>query len=162
MVFHSSRLRTLPPQLRLDTLDLEDGQYEALRFILSGHLLDCEEAMYWQFVVDAIYSRPHQGQYAEEFLRKGLKVCLDRIEQNRKGFYHRHHGTWLMLRSCARSSLVLLAAIRCESLAALLPRNWRDAVEEVTMMLDAWKQESMDVCEMLGILQTLLGTRSSS
>ncbi len=137
-------------------------QHDVLRFILNGHLFDCQEAMYWQFIVDAVHGRLRQGYYAEQFLRKGLQVCVDRIRQNRKGFNHRHHGTWLMLRSCTRSAFVLLAVVRYHELAVHLPMDWKEAVADVTRMLQLWKDESTDICEMLGVLQTLLGTRTSS
>lgn len=152
------RLRSLPKQLQLGVAESANDKHEALRFVLNGHLLDCQEAMYWQFVTDATHGRPRRGINAESFLRKGLKVCVDRIWQNRKGFYHRHHGTWLMLRSCARSAFVLLAAVRCDGLAPYLPMGWNEAVVDVARMLRLWKDESPDVYEMLNILETLLGT----
>lgn len=155
---HRLRLRSLPKQLELGVAESDNEQHEALRFILNGHLLDCQEAMYWQFVADAAHGRPRRGLNAELFLHKGLKVCVDRIRQNRKGFYHRHHGTWLMLRSCARSAFVLLAAERCEDLAPCLPMGWEEDVMDVARMLGLWKDESPDVCEMLNILEALLGT----
>lgn len=155
------RLRSLPKQLELGVTESDKEQHEALRFILNGHLLDCQEAMYWQFMADATHGRLRHGPNAELFLRKGLKVCVDRIWQNRKGFYHRHHGTWLMLRSCTRSAFVLLAAVRCADLAPYLPIGWEEAVVDVVRMLRLWKDESTDICEMLNILETLLGTRTN-
>ncbi len=155
------RLRSLPEPLDLGATHSDKEQHEALRFILNGHLLDCQEVMYWQFLDDTVHGRLHRGYSTELFLRKGLKVCVDRVQQNRKGFYYRHHGTWLMLRSCARSSFVLLAAARCVELAPYLPTNWEEAVVDVAKMLRLWKHESADVCEMLRILETLLGTCTS-
>jgi hypothetical protein len=155
------RLRSLPTPLELGGPDSDREQHEALRFILNGHLLDCQEVMYWRFVVDAVHGRLRHGTNAELFLRKGLKVCVDRIRQNRKGFHHRHHGTWLMLRSCTRSSFVLLAAVRCADLAPYLPMGWEEAVIDVARMLRLWKDESADINEMLSILETLLGTGTS-
>ena len=113
--------------------------------------------MYWQYVVDAVHGRLH-GPNAELFLRKGLKVCVDRIQQNRKGFCHRHHGTWLMLRSCSRSAFVLMAAARCPELGLYLPMGWENAVMEVKKMLDLWKDESRDVSQVSAYLETLLGS----
>lgn len=155
------RLRSLPKQLQLGVTESDNKQHEALRFILNGHLIDCQEAMYWQYMVDAAHGRLRRGLNAELFLRKGLKACVDRIWQNREGFYHRHHGTWLMLRSCARSAFVLLAAVRCEGLAPYMPAGWDEAVADVARMLRLWKDESPDVYEMLNILETLLGTRTT-
>lgn len=114
--------------------------------------------MYWPFVVDAIHGRLRSAT-AESFARKGLAVCVERIMKNENGFFHRHHGTWLMLRSCTRSALVLLAAARSPGLSSLLPADWEVAVYKVTVMLDFWKDESHDVMDRLHIVQKL---RSSS
>jgi hypothetical protein len=154
------RLRSLPKPLELGISDSEREQHGALRFILNGHFLDCQEVMYWQYVVDAVHGRLH-GPNAELFLRKGLKVCVDRIQQNRTGFCHRHHGTWLMLRSCTRSAFVLLAAARCPDLALYLPMGWEGVVMEVKKMLELWKDESKDVSQVLGYLETLLGASNA-
>ena len=112
--------------------------------------------MYWHFVVDAVHGRARSGSH-ESFVRKGLQVCVQRVEINEKGFYHRHHGTWLMLRSCTRSALVLLAAARCAELVALMPEGWEAAVAKVMTMLGFWKEESRDVMDRLQVLETLVG-----
>jgi hypothetical protein len=141
--------------LNLDTADEEDSGCAALKFILNGHLLDCYEMMYWPFVVDAVHSRL-RGEAAHAFARKGLLVCVQRIQKNESGFYHRHHGTWLMLRSCTRSALVLLGAARSPGLTDLLPPDWQQAIHKVTNMLSYWKDESRDVLDRLQILEKLL------
>ena len=148
------RLASLPETLALGVVNPDTEQYEPFRFILSGHFLDCQETMYWHFVVEGIHGRVSSGN--EHFVQKGLKVCVDRIQQNKTGFYHRHHGTWLMLRSCTRSALVLLAAGRCVELAGFLSLGWKEAVLDVTRMLAFWKDESGDILEMLNVLQILL------
>lgn len=141
--------------LRLNVTNDKSKDYAALRFILNGHLLDCYEMMYWPFVVDAVHGRLH-GDVTREFARKGFEVCVKRIQKNESGFYHRHHGTWLMLRSCMRSALVLLGAVRSPELSALLPTEWESAVYKVTAMLRFWKDESREVQDRLDILETLL------
>lgn len=118
--------------------------------------------MYWPFVADAVHGKLRRGRRAEEFLRAGLQVCMERIVENRKGFYHRHHGTWLMIRSCSRSSFVLLAAVQCADVAPHVPMGWKDAVMDVAEMLRLWKDESTDVYEMLDILENLLSKHSAS
>ena len=67
-----------------------------------------------------------------------------------------------MIRSCARSALVLLAAVRRVELASFLPLGWEEAVLDVARMLDFWKNESRDVSEMLNILRTLLETEDTA
>ena len=150
-----SRLQSLPAALSLETTNPEHKQYAALRFILNGHLFDCKEMMYWNFVIDAVHGQL-RGNSTEAFVRKGLLVCVQRVEINENGFYHRHHGTWLMLRSCTRSALVLLAAARCPELAPLMPEVWEEAIAKVMTMLSFWKDESKDVMDRLQILEKLV------
>ena len=152
------RLRSLPEALAPDADNPYTDQYEPFRFILSGHFLDCQETMYWHFLVEAIHSRGDRT--SNSFLHKALKVCVDRIQQNRTGFYHRHHGTWLMLRSCARSAIVLLAAERSVNLVCFLPMGWEGAVLDVTRMLEFWKNESNDIMGLFNIVQALLQARA--
>lgn len=171
-------LGSLPPPLELTTANdgKEDNgreQNEAFRFVLNGHLLDCQEIMYWPFVVDAVHGRSSKSSsysaagrhHVTSFLKKGLRVCVDRIRQSRQGFRHRHHGTWLMLRSSTRSALVLLAVARCPSLATqvpgqahCLPSGWDDRVADVADMLQLWQDESSDVQAMLTAVEALLRT----
>ncbi|KAL2865315.1 uncharacterized protein BJX67DRAFT_389519 [Aspergillus lucknowensis] len=152
-----SWLRSLPEMLALDIPDLQDTEHEALRFILSGHFLDCQEMMYWYFVENAVHYGRIPSATAETYVRKGLRVCVERIQQNRKGFYYRHHGTWLMLRSCARSAFVLLAALRRPELASMLPGDWEESIIDVARMLEFWKDECRDVQEKYEILDALFG-----
>ena len=92
----------------------------------------------------------------DSFARKALVICVERIEKNEPGFFYRHHGTWLMLRSCTRSAFVLLAAARLEKLTLLMPDRWRQAVEKVMEMLRFWRRESRDVEDRLRLVETLL------
>ena len=145
-------LDSLPPTLRLD-----DGNNDnaALKFVLKGHLLDCYEMMYWPFVVDAVHLKPLSAT-AEAFARKALQICVERIKKNESGFYHRHHGTWLMLRSCTRSALVLIAATRSPLLSSFLPTDWEPSVYKVMDMLKHWKDDSRDVLDRLQIIEKLM------
>ncbi|KAH8690338.1 hypothetical protein BGW36DRAFT_307812 [Talaromyces proteolyticus] len=144
-------LHSLPEPLAFNCGDSGKEQDDALRFILNGHFLDCQETVYWQFIVNIVHGSPYR-ESDQVYLRKGLKVCVDRIQQNRQGFFYRHHGTWLMLRSCTRSAFVLLAAVRYTDLKPFLPVGWKEAVLDVTRMLWFWKDESRDIYEMLTIL----------
>lgn len=154
-----SRLESLPVSLNLDTAfqDVSDGDdcNSALSFILNGHLIDCYEMMYWPFVVDAIHGTLPPDENSEDFALKGFRVCVRRIEKNEGGFYYRHHGTWLMLRSCTRSALVLTGAARL-GLTTLLPAEWKAAVEKVMQMLQYWKDEAKDVADSLEVLEGLM------
>jgi hypothetical protein len=151
------RQDSLPPALKLDlsgSLD-KSKEHSSLTFILGGHLLDCYEMMYWPSIVDGIHGRLRTGEH-EIYARKALQVCVQRIDQNESGFFHRHHGTWLMLRSCTRSALVLLGAVRSAQLSPLLPNNWERSIPKVVAMLNFWKDESRDVMDRLHIIQALM------
>ncbi|OBT38945.1 hypothetical protein VE00_10489 [Pseudogymnoascus sp. WSF 3629] len=148
-------LQSLPTALSIETVNPEHKRNASLCFILQGHLLDCKEMMYWHSIVDAVHGR-QGGSATELFVRKGLLVCVQRVQINEEGFYHRHHGTWLMLRSCTRSALVLLAAARCPELVPTLPAGWEEAVLKVMGMLSFWKEESIDVLDKLCILERLV------
>ena len=157
-------IRSLPQALDLDSPSVgEEGElHHSLKFILKGHLLDCYEMMYWPFIVVAVnYDTPGRTSTIskgtmDSFVHKALVVCVERIEKNEQGFFYRHHGTWLMLRSCTRSAFVLLAAARLDKLALLLPERWRQAVEKVIEMLRFWRRESRDVEDRLRLVEMLL------
>lgn len=82
-------------------------------------------------------------------------MCIQRIDKNENGFCKRHHGTWLMIRSCTRSALVLVAASRA-GLTTLLPSGWETSVSKVIDMLRYWKGEAQDVPDRLDILENLM------
>ena len=143
---------SLPSILNLDG---PDSEYDLLQFILRGHLSKCQEVIYWPFLLECVGSS-HRDPTADLYVSRALQNCVDRINNNKAGFYHRHHGTWLLLRACSRASLQLLAANRCGQVADLLPQGWRAAVHESIDMLAFWADESFDAKECLSVLQELL------
>lgn len=148
---------SLPQPLKLNiSADETNDEHAALRFVLNGHLIDCYEMMYWPFIVESIYGRVDNDATSNFFLKKGLELCVRRIEENESGFKHRHHGTWLMLRSCTRSTLVLLSAARSKNLTSFLPRGWESEVRKVIEMLRHWKDEAMDAGDRLLILEEMM------
>lgn len=145
MLYKLSRVESLPQNLRLDQpreVELDD-QSAHLRFILNGHLLDCYEMMYWSFMVDAVHRTSLEDADAMVFARKGFQTSVQRIDDNESGFRGRHHGTWLMLRTCTRSALVLIAAERA-GLGNMLPAQWRASVTKVQGLLHYWQDEAVD------------------
>ncbi|KAF2822051.1 hypothetical protein CC86DRAFT_358042 [Ophiobolus disseminans] len=124
------------------------------RFILSGHLLDCLEMIYWPFCEGAILGNLTSDLDCNILADRGFEICVQRIEENEPGFYFRHHGTWLMLRSCTRSALVLVIAAH-SGLGQKMPARWREAVEKVIHLLNYWKEEVADVEDRLEVLQSL-------
>jgi hypothetical protein len=149
------RIHSLPPALRLNSNEHDLVECDVLKLILTGHLLDCYEVMYWPFVVEAVNGKSRGGD-TDTFVKKGLRMCVERIHKNESGFYHRHHGIWLTLRSCTRSALVLLAARNSPELCLSMPPDWETAIEKVMAMLRFWQTESRDARDRLNILKALL------
>lgn len=147
-----SWMRSLPETMSLQTPESDD---DVLKFILRGHMMNFYELIYWPFL-DAVINQQQGFLGVEEYGRKGLLCCIERIRLNKPGFKHRHHGTWFMLHSCTRSALILLAAARTAYAAELRPEGWRDAVIDVMEMLRFWEHEVGDAGDRLRILEDLL------
>jgi hypothetical protein len=152
--------RSLPSPLSLDKIAQpspgDSDLNQTLRFILEGELADCYEIMYWPFVADAINRNSEQLQTADrDFTRKALALAVERIDKNEPGFHYRHHGTWMMLRSCSRSALLLIAAGRSPYVRYLLPETWQTAVGKVINMLRFWRHESEDVADRLNLIEAI-------
>ncbi|KAL4734416.1 hypothetical protein BDV11DRAFT_212811 [Aspergillus similis] len=143
---------SLPSMLSLSTPEMDD---DVLKFVLRGHLLDCYEWIYFPYMLEAI-AHGNRDAAIDEFVVRELQMSVERIHKNRKGFRHRHHGVWLMLRSCTRSALILLAASRSSATYELLPLGWKGAVMSAAEMLSYWKDEAEDARDRLRILQELM------
>ena len=143
--------QTLPAAMSLQTPQVED---DVLKFILRGHLLNLWEVVYWPWFEVLLNHQIHTPE-VEAYVAKGLQIAIDRIRTNKPGFRHRHHGTWLMLQSCTRSALSLLAAAYIPEAAALLPPGWREAIIEVTELLRFWQYDAGDTADRLHILEEL-------
>ncbi len=144
-------IQSLPPAMSLHTPQEDD---DVLKFILRGHFLNLWEVIYWPWL-DAFINRRINVPEVETYVAKALQIGIDRIRSNKPGFRHRHHGTWLMLQSCTRSALVLLAAAYVSEAAVLLPGNWKEAVFETTELLRFWQYEAGDAANRLHILEEL-------
>ncbi|EED15193.1 conserved hypothetical protein [Talaromyces stipitatus ATCC 10500] len=143
---------SLPPIFSLQTPEEQD---DVLKFVLRGHLLDCYEWMYFPFMAETInYGR--RDPVLDEYTRKGLQMCAERIRKNEPGFQHRHHGAWLMLRTCTRSALILLAACHSQMVQDLMPQGWKEAVLSAMNMLRFWEDEVGDAQDRLQILTALI------
>lgn len=124
----------------------EGQEYAPLRFILEGHLIDCYEMMYWPFIVDTLAGDTQSSLLWRSYARKGLENAARRISKNEKGFHRRHHGTWLMLRSCTRSALTLIAC-KLAGMDSLLPPDWEIAIQKTIKVLRFWEAEAEDVAD---------------
>ncbi|PVH93544.1 hypothetical protein DM02DRAFT_646404 [Periconia macrospinosa] len=152
----------LPHQVSIASPPEEDG---ICQFVLRGHLIDVYEMLYWPYVEAAI--RPNLPSFTpaavQDLATKGLQVHVDRIRVNRRGFRHRHHGTFSMIKACTRSALILLAA--AASLATgvsgqtrqsyHLPPEWESAVEEVIQLNQDWQHEAQDLAKIVVVLEEL-------
>lgn len=146
------RMASLPPMFSLATPEKDD---DMLKFVLRGHLLDCYEWMYFPFMAETI-NRGRRDPSIDEYARKGLQMSVDRIRKNQPGFNHRHHGTWLMLRSCTRSALILLAAYHSRGVQDLMPQGWQEAVKSAMDMLRFWEDEVSDARDRLQVITELM------
>lgn len=85
----------LPEEMSINASPDND---EICRFVLRGHLINVYEIIYWPYVESAIRMGPEFSLKAVfvNWVTKGLQTHVDRIIVNRKGFRHRHHGTFSM------------------------------------------------------------------
>jgi hypothetical protein len=167
------RYEALPLSLKFPQ-DPHTPADDIMRYILRGHMLDIREIVRFpaiQEVLESVHNiasdniPPTITKIAREFLAN----AADRIEANREGFYHRHQGTWLGLRSCSRSALHLLGmACKCildasavdlsakEMEIKFLPPRWKEAVLLVSKSLGYWAAESLELRRMDDLMKRLI------
>jgi hypothetical protein len=136
-------LANLPQELSLQSPNECD---DICKFVLRGHLLNIFELIYWSFVMAAISAKTSGETVSEAILDlaiRGLQTHVDRLIINRPGFYHRHHGTMVMLRTCTRSALVLVLAgkppARRSEKDLSPPENWRFHVQQCAVVNQYWQ-----------------------
>ncbi|KAF3810982.1 hypothetical protein GCG54_00003162 [Colletotrichum gloeosporioides] len=132
-------------------------QDDVCRFVLRGHAINLFENIYWPFVtayLDSLGANPSciSGPLPDDcisFAQKGLEIHLERLRVNQPGYYHRHHGTLPLMRSCSRSALVLTtAAMLIESRGnngsqgiCQMPPGWETGVDGIVDLLTFWQGE---------------------
>ena len=127
-----------------------------LTYILKSHVGNYYELITWPFVSSVINDRAIANERTIELAAKGLYWHMIRLQVHSAGFFHRHHGTWLMQRRSTRSALMLLAAALTSSTADLLPLGWEPQVETTVEMLQYWAAEISDAGEYAELLSALL------
>lgn len=143
---------SLPPSVSIAEHDLPAGDDgDILRFVLRGRITYFHELISWPFIY-AVVNDGEEAPRIRQWAARGFAFHLERLSINRPGFYHRHHGTWLMMRSSARSACILLAGAQVSSTSELLPPNWQEAVEATISMLQFWCND----CEGLAVTVDLL------
>ncbi|KFY19593.1 hypothetical protein V491_04344 [Pseudogymnoascus sp. VKM F-3775] len=147
---------SLPASVSIMEHDLPTGDDgDILRFILRGRTTYFHELISWPFIY-AVVNGGEETPLIRQWAAKGFDFHLKRLHINQPGFYHRHHGTWLMIRSSARSACILLAAAQVSSTSQLLPPNWQEAVEATISMLQFWSNDSAGLSVTVGVLNRLL------
>lgn len=137
---------SLPAELSIsrEATQTERGEEHICRAVLRGHFYDLWELIYWPFVMATTEllaaGRPQHEHppFVRDVCRRGLEAHARRLHANRPVFLHRHHGTWFMMRCCARSSLALAVAA---SRGAQMPSGWGEAVRMALEMLGCWAAE---------------------
>lgn len=132
-----------------------EGTGDPLRGILRGHLVDIVDVLYFPAVMAVACQPGPLGSYLLEAAAEALRNAVYRITICEEAFWYRHQGTWLMIRTCSRSLLQLLAvALRVRDAAAvadeprlvtLLPDGWRHAASRMLSLLAYWEHESADL-----------------
>lgn len=143
---------SLPPAISLGEPD--EYSRDILRFVLQGRLTYIYEVFTWPFLFALLHGHCH-GSLADELATKGLHIHLDRLITNRPGFFYRHHGTWLMQRSSARSACLLLAAARTLSSNAL-PFGWAENVWATIEMLEYWRYSPGGLGEIADFMRNVM------
>ncbi|KAK6813592.1 hypothetical protein RU639_010264 [Aspergillus parasiticus] len=147
-------LHSLPSTVSISDHPCQTPETDVLRFILQGRSTYINELITWPYIAYAVNDVP-LGHTAQGWVSKGLQAHLERLEVNQAGFYHRHHGTWLMILTSARSACILLAVAR-SSTHDLLPVGWKEAVEATVKMLDFWQADVEGVAALARFLRHLL------
>ncbi|KAL2699127.1 hypothetical protein AAEP93_010515 [Penicillium crustosum] len=141
---------------------LDDNmESDILRFVLRGRETYLLELISWPFIYAIVRQLPSSpaetmSPSAREWASRGLQFHLNRLNINQPGFYHRHHGTWLMMHSSARSAAILLAVALNPSTYDLLPQGWLQAIKDTTDMLHFWCMEVKGMEEKVELFMHLL------
>ncbi|KAH7134562.1 c6 zinc finger domain-containing protein [Dactylonectria estremocensis] len=150
----------LPPSMRFPS-EASEATGDALRGILRSHLVDILDVLYFPAVRAVACEKVRDlGPYTLSAARSALLNAVYRLTLCEEGFWHRHQGTWLMLRTCSRSLLQLLAvALRAQtepSLADLLPEGWERCAGRMFTVIEYWEPESPDLGFLLARLKHLV------
>ncbi|KAL4882064.1 hypothetical protein BJY04DRAFT_217756 [Aspergillus karnatakaensis] len=139
---------------------------DILSGILHSHYIDILDVVYFPAIRAVACSPMHElTPDILRIAREALRNAVDRITISRPGYWHRHQGTWLMLRTCSRSALCLLGvALRAKYeersrgvFVELLPEEevWRTAVVRVIGLIEYWVEESGDLGDLVVRLKGL-------
>ncbi|KAF5581629.1 oleate-activated transcription factor 1 [Fusarium pseudocircinatum] len=144
---------SLPPLVSIENGSSPYGgaENDVIRFVLRGRITYIRELISWPFM-HATLNEAAEQDVDDHDTSAALAYHHERLLVNAPGYYHRHHGTWLMLRSSARSACILLGFAHLHPGSILLPLGWKDAVLTTLKMVEYW---SLEADGMLSVLQTM-------
>ncbi|CAG8195708.1 unnamed protein product [Penicillium salamii] len=138
------------------SITTENETEDMLRLILKSRALYISELVSWPFVYALIHDRIQpNSQTLHKWTARALQCHLHKLKNYRVQFYHRHAGTWLMIRSCARSVLILVGASKLPFAGDLIPKNWRGAVEDALEMFRFWQGHVYELADAIGRIQAI-------
>ncbi|TFB06442.1 hypothetical protein CCMA1212_001574 [Trichoderma ghanense] len=146
-------LASLPKPI---ALKMQSPESDIYCFTLSCRILDFKELIFWKFLEHAINSgKERLPQCVYAYAGRGILVCLNRILLAMKAGKHRHEGTWMLLQSCARSVIVIVAASLSHHAQSLLPKDWICFVDSGIHVLRYWVEESAGIRSQVRALEDL-------
>jgi hypothetical protein len=125
-------------------------------FTLSCRLLDFRELLFWAFLEAAINSgKDRLPQYVYTFAGLGALTCLNRIRLAVVGQKHRNERTWVLLQSCARSVVILVAVSLSHHAQNILNKNWVSRADTGIHVLRQWMEENDGIRNQVRALEDL-------
>ncbi|KAL6851590.1 hypothetical protein J3F83DRAFT_639895 [Trichoderma novae-zelandiae] len=150
--------RAALPQAVAFDMNTSFSEFDVYQFTLGCRLLDFEELVSWTFLEDAINSGGGSlPRHVFHYAGQGILACMNRIRMAEIGHNHRSEGTWMLLQSCARSVIVLMAASLSHHAQTLLPQDWICFVDAGIRVLRRWGGEDAGIQNQVLALEELRG-----
>ncbi|KAH0499507.1 hypothetical protein TgHK011_006699 [Trichoderma gracile] len=126
------------------------------KFTLGCRFRDFRELIFWVFIEAAINSgKERLPDYVYTYARQGILACMNRIRLAVEGQNHRHERTWVLLQSCARSVVILVAASLSHHAQTLLHKDWASTADAGIHVLRQWMGESDGIRNQVRALEDL-------
>lgn len=145
------RYTGLPEPLRYSDTEIPSDE---LPCMVRGRVYTIRLSLYQPFLYHAIHSLGNDPAWnivlplAEKALTYGF--CMVQSAPGR----HRHHGTWLGIRTTVAALLFIFAAVRCD--AILVRPDWKDVATSCIDRLGYWKDEAPGVSQAIEMLESYL------
>lgn len=127
---------------------------EELPYMVQVRFLQLKGMVYQPFLHYAIHNPPSARYQAEvrSMAEKALSTSLLFLRDER--IDHRHHGSWLHLRTLTASALAVIACARSPSIN--LPSDWKQEVSTAIERMRYWEAEAPGLSRALEVIETLL------